>query len=139
MTTIDGIKQAGSLKPAQLESSEIAEVNEVTERQAASPGGKESPAPESGTQRMAVIEAAGAISSFVQNVSRELRFDVDEQSGRTVITVMDRNTDQVIRQISGGGEAALGGGIHRLFMGCYRRYHIGKCTQTIFNGVSGIE
>ena len=48
---------------------------------------------------MAVIEATNTISSFVQKVNRELRFAVDDQTGRTVITVMDQNTDQVIRQI----------------------------------------
>ncbi|MDJ0877691.1 MAG: flagellar protein FlaG [Halieaceae bacterium] len=101
MTIIDGIKQATSMKTASLKGSDAVKVEAdgAAQRQAASAGGKEAPAQESGAQRMAVIEAAGAISSFVQNVSRELRFDVDEQSGRTVIMVMDRNTDQVIRQI----------------------------------------
>ena len=109
MTTIDGIKQAASMKPASMEGADAAKVEAegATQRQAASAGGNASPAQDSGAQRMAVIEAAGAISSFVQNVSRELRFDVDEQSGRTVITVMDRNTDQVIRQIPGEEVLAL--------------------------------
>ncbi len=105
MTTIDGIKQAASLKPASLEGK--VEASEVKQRQADSASGNTSPAQDTGPQRMAVIEAASAISSFVQNVSRELRFDVDEQSGKTVITVMDRNTDQVIRQIPGEEVLAL--------------------------------
>lgn len=50
---------------------------------------------------MVVIEAASKIASLVQNVSRELRFSVDDGTGRTVLTVTDRNTEQVIRQIPG--------------------------------------
>ena len=34
-----------------------------------------------------------------QTVNRALRFSVDEGSGRTVIRVIDRETDEVIRQI----------------------------------------
>ena len=52
-------------------------------------------------RQMVVIEAASKIASLVQNVSRELRFSVDDGTGRTVLTVTDRNTEQVIRQIPG--------------------------------------
>jgi flagellar protein FlaG len=52
-------------------------------------------------RHMVVIEAANKIASLVQNISRELRFSVDEGTGRTVLTVMDGNTEQVIRQIPG--------------------------------------
>jgi flagellar protein FlaG len=52
-------------------------------------------------RQMVVIEAASKIASLVQNISRELRFSVDEGTGRTVLTVLDRNTEQVIRQIPG--------------------------------------
>jgi flagellar protein FlaG len=35
----------------------------------------------------------------MQRMNRYLEFQVDEQSGRTVVTVKDRNTGEVIRQI----------------------------------------
>ena len=35
----------------------------------------------------------------IQNIQRELQFGVDEDSGRTVITVMDKETQEIIRQI----------------------------------------
>lgn len=47
-------------------------------------------------------EVAGAVSEirdFVQMVRRELQFDVDEHSGRTIVTVRDSATEEVIRQI----------------------------------------
>lgn len=35
----------------------------------------------------------------VQNVRRDLQFRVDEDSGRTIITVRDSETDEIIREI----------------------------------------
>lgn len=40
-----------------------------------------------------------SLSQRVQSMQRDLQFSVDERSGRTVITVVDRQTDTVIRQI----------------------------------------
>ena len=39
------------------------------------------------------------IAKNVQNVQRSLQFNVDQDSGRTVITVIDKTTHEVIRQI----------------------------------------
>jgi len=46
-----------------------------------------------------VTSAVSKISDFVQNFQRDLQFSVDQASGRTVIKVVDSETDQVIRQI----------------------------------------
>lgn len=43
--------------------------------------------------------AVEEIEQNVQTVARSLQFSVDEASGRTIITVIDRDTDEVIRQI----------------------------------------
>lgn len=40
-----------------------------------------------------------SINSYLQSTQRALEFSVDEASGRTVITVMDGDREQVIRQI----------------------------------------
>ena len=39
------------------------------------------------------------IAKNVRNVQRSLQFSVDQNSGRTVITVVDKTTEEVIRQI----------------------------------------
>lgn len=39
------------------------------------------------------------LSSLVQGLNRELNFSVDDESGRTIIKVIDSETDEVIRQI----------------------------------------
>lgn len=43
--------------------------------------------------------AVSKISDFVQNYHRDLQFSVDEHSGRTIIKVVDSETDKVIREI----------------------------------------
>ena len=47
----------------------------------------------------ALVESVSELNQNVQAVNRSLEFRVDEASGRTVITVRDRKTDEVIRQI----------------------------------------
>ncbi|ROR34920.1 flagellar protein FlaG [Inmirania thermothiophila] len=49
--------------------------------------------------RAQVEEAVSRLRDHVQSLRRELRFSVDEESGHTVIRVIDAETDQVIRQI----------------------------------------
>ncbi|WP_456415119.1 flagellar protein FlaG [Thiolapillus sp.] len=46
-----------------------------------------------------VSEAVGKLNEYVQTIRRELKFSIDEKSGRTVITVLDSQTKEIIRQI----------------------------------------
>lgn len=46
-----------------------------------------------------VSEAVGKLNEYVQAIRRELKFSIDEKSGRTVITVLDSQTKEIIRQI----------------------------------------
>lgn len=46
-----------------------------------------------------VAEAAEKINTMFQNENRSLQFKVDEDSGRTVINVVDSNTGEQIKQI----------------------------------------
>ncbi len=39
------------------------------------------------------------LNSMVRELHRELRFSVDQDSGDTVVKVVDRETDEVVRQI----------------------------------------
>jgi len=40
-----------------------------------------------------------SLADFARSMNRDLNFRVDEASGRTVVTVIDGETDEVIRQI----------------------------------------
>jgi len=42
---------------------------------------------------------ARALNQASQSIGRDLRFEVDMESGRSVIQVLDRDTGEVIRQI----------------------------------------
>jgi len=46
-----------------------------------------------------VAEAVTAINSAFQNVQRDLLFSVDDGSGKSIIRVIDQETNEVIRQI----------------------------------------
>jgi flagellar protein FlaG len=46
-----------------------------------------------------VVQAVTQIADYVQSISRDLQFRVDEQIGTTVITVVDSEADEIIRQI----------------------------------------
>ncbi len=46
-----------------------------------------------------IREAVSEINDFVQNVHRDLSFNLDEASGRTVIKVINRDSGDLIRQI----------------------------------------
>jgi flagellar protein FlaG len=50
-------------------------------------------------QEPTISDTVSTLNQSTQVVSRDLEFSVDEASGRTVITVKDSKTDEVIRQI----------------------------------------
>jgi len=47
----------------------------------------------------AVESAVTKLNDYVQSVQRNLQFNLDDDSGKTIITVVDRDTSEVIRQI----------------------------------------
>ncbi|PAV27388.1 flagellar protein FlaG [Tamilnaduibacter salinus] len=50
-------------------------------------------------QEEALNEAVTQLNDFVQTVQRDLEFEVDRESGETVVKVIDQETDEVVRQI----------------------------------------
>jgi len=68
-------------------------------RQELSSVGNISPQPDNEVTREEVAEAVSNISDFVQSVARDLQFQVDDVTGGTVVTVTDRETAEVVRQI----------------------------------------
>ena len=61
-----------------------------------------SPEVQGGMDTQSVAELTGAIdqlNGYLEETQRGLRFSMDEDSGRTVVRVIDTETDEVIRQI----------------------------------------
>lgn len=52
-------------------------------------------------------EALRDLNGYVQNVQRNLQFNIDDDSGQTIIRVVDSETDEVIRQIPSEEVVAL--------------------------------
>lgn len=52
-------------------------------------------------------QVVSKMSDFVQSLERDLNFSIDESSGRTVIKVIDSQSDEVIRQIPSEEALAL--------------------------------
>ncbi len=46
-----------------------------------------------------VQKAVARLNDYIQSTQRDLRFSVDEELGRAVVTVVDRQSQEVIRQI----------------------------------------
>lgn len=51
------------------------------------------------SESQSLQETVTRINDHVQNLHRDLHFSIDEESGRTVIKVIDSETDELIRQI----------------------------------------
>ncbi|WP_347330269.1 flagellar protein FlaG [Marinimicrobium locisalis] len=79
-------------------------------RQAAEEGGKVLPpsvssipqqnSRSSETQQLPEVEeAVTQMNEYIQSTQRDLRFSIDEELGETIVKVVDRQTDEVIRQI----------------------------------------
>lgn len=76
------------------------------ERQVVSAGGNTSPpdaqqAPRDGTQVLSpemTQQALAMIEELMQSQARSLQFEVDEQSGVDIVTVLDGESGEVIRQ-----------------------------------------
>jgi flagellar protein FlaG len=62
--------------------------------------GKASPPPAPATAPQVELEHSRAeLERFVRSIRRELEFTVDDASGRTIITVRNKDTGEVVRQI----------------------------------------
>ena len=50
-------------------------------------------------QKEQLTNAVSKLNDYVQNVQRDLQFEVDNELGQTIVKVVDQKTQQVIRQI----------------------------------------
>ena len=79
------------------------QLRSVDDGRAAETGKRDAPTgnnvPEVGKSDPEVRELAKKLNVATQSIGRDLRFEVDMESGRSVISVLDRDTGEVIRQI----------------------------------------
>jgi|GEM_PF-518087 len=71
----------------------------VADRQALAVREQDLPAESAPNDEASLKKAVSDISNYVQTLQRDLQFEVDTDLGRTVISVVDSKTQEVIRQI----------------------------------------
>jgi flagellar protein FlaG len=54
--------------------------------------------PEEVSLRESLQTAVAQLNDYMQNVERSLQFTIDEDSGKDVVTVLDKKTEEIIRQ-----------------------------------------
>ena len=105
--------RSGAQAPAKALSSSQAEGGKAPDLAASSSSGSKIQGPQAATevskaerlqarseaQRDELNEAVSQLNDFVQNVQRDLQFEVDNEMGQTIVKVVDQNTQEVIRQI----------------------------------------
>ena len=101
MTSLSRLHAANAV--AQIGTTGKAVGNTGDQRQNPAGGGKPLPAIEEALlaeeRRKALRNAVEHVSGYVQNLTRELNFSVDEESGQVIVRVIDEATGDVIRQI----------------------------------------
>jgi len=87
--------------------SAVEKIKPVTPLQSLPQDGKNLPSEKlkAETEAVNIEQSAEIMNEYAQAVKRQLQFTIDKESGRTVITVLDSETQEVIRQIP--GEEAL--------------------------------
>ena len=70
-----------------------------TQQSAAAPAGDLAKAEPANVGSAQLQQVLGEIRAEVQNVQRALQFSIDEESGTTIVKVIDSQTREVIRQI----------------------------------------
>lgn len=90
-------KRAG--KPVSPDASIVEKSSESASKSQAQPAVEQGQEQAVQNRREQVENAVKRLNEYVQSIQRGLKFDYDEEVSQTVITVTDRSTNEVIRQI----------------------------------------
>jgi flagellar protein FlaG len=73
-----------------------------------------------------ISEAVSSINKIVQNIQRDLSFNLDEDSGETIIQVVDSESGELIRQIPSEEALAIAIQLRDLQQDAVDRVEIGQ-------------
>ena len=103
MTYLDKINAVSTNTNIKSHVGNKAKVDIAGQRQGLDTNGKDMPSSTASHTAMMnkaeLDKAINKVSDYVQNITRQLNFSVDEDLGKTVVTVVDQQTGNVIRQI----------------------------------------
>jgi flagellar protein FlaG len=101
-SSAEGMRAAGSVanQNATASANGTPATGKVPQPQALSLAGQIAQArEEKASQKEKLSSAVSQLNSYVQNVQRDLQFEVDSELGQTIVRVVDQKTQQVIRQM----------------------------------------
>ena len=93
-----GSARASSSQPADNKVGNVTSISSLrTERSEASQA--ERTEKQNEAMREELDNAVSRLNDFVQSVQRDLEFEVNDETGQTVVRVIDQQTEEVVRQI----------------------------------------
>ncbi len=99
---IDIINSGGNVSPATNVARTSASAPTHVEQRQVLPGSGQSPPPAAGQTPPTssdIKQAVQDLNNYAQSLQRDLHFTIDEDSGETVVRVLDHTSGEVIRQI----------------------------------------
>lgn len=87
-----------SVMPSDPIQSSVASKAGVQTQVSAAPSSEEA-APSSESVQQDLEKAVSRLNDYVQSTQRDLKFSMDDETGQTVVKVVDRYTSEVIRQL----------------------------------------
>ena len=125
---ITGIASIGALSGVAKNSRQVAKTDVATlpakGGEALPSTGKELPAQVVDSAR--ISEAVSQINVIVQSIQRDLSFNLDEESGQTIIRVVDSESGELIRQIPSEEALAIALQLRDLQQDAVNRLEIGQ-------------
>lgn len=88
-----------SSPPAKTDKADLVQQSQDAQVRAAEEQARAREAADAAKAQEIAEEVASGLNELVHELHRELRFSVDDDSGETIIKVIDRETDEVVRQI----------------------------------------
>ena len=82
-----------------IESAKAKKTETETETEASQVNKPKETAEEKETSKQNLDNAVKQLNTYVQSINRNLEFNIDNDSGQTVVKVIDAETDELIRQI----------------------------------------
>ena len=125
---ISGIATVQALSSAAQNSRQVTKTDVATlpgqGGEALPSAGKELPVGNVNSAR--ISEAVSSINKIVQNIQRDLSFNLDEDSGETIIQVVDSESGELIRQIPSEEALAIASQLRDLQQDAVERVEIGQ-------------
>jgi flagellar protein FlaG len=86
-------------RSASAQASSLDRASAISQQAAQAPSKAEKLQDRNETQREQLDVAVSQLNDFVQNVQRDLQFEINDDLGETIVRVVDQATQEIIRQI----------------------------------------